>query len=188
MITLDGTIQRRFFFPADPQSTLHYFGDLGRIVFFLPHIQLTQIFNDCSIRVRYESVELGAYTINVYCDLTCEIAPDSMSIRVKPFHGAAPFEPESTLNTTTGHGLFTSEATLFAMGEGTGIDFCFRFQSRLPRPRGLRMMPKRVVDRIADSVSQGRMEEMIEGFMASALDMFPAWYQNQYLPAFQTQA
>lgn len=179
MITLDGTIERSFFFPSDPQSTLRYFGDLGRVIHFLPHISVVESFNSDSIRIQFQTVELGAYTIKVFCDLTCEIAPETMSIRVLPYRGIAPPKSEATLNTTCGYGIFTSDAVLFAEKDGTGIDFRFRFQAMLPRPRGLRMMPKRVVDRIAVSVSQGRLEEMVEGFMVTALETFPSWFENQ---------
>ncbi len=175
MITLDGTIKRRFFFPSDSQTTLLYFGDLSRVIYFLPHISIVETFDSDSIRIRFQTVELGAYTINVYCDLGLERLPETMSIKVGPLEGTAPIESESTLNSTTGYGYFTSEALLFDEDDGTGIDFQFRFQSKLPRPRGLRMMPKRVVDRIAMSISQGRLEEMIEGFMSSAMETFPEW-------------
>lgn len=178
MITLDGTIQRRLFFPADTQTTLLYFSDLGRVIYFLPHISVVETFDDDSIRIRFQTVELGAYTINVFCDLTCETLPEELSIKVGPPQGTIPVKSESTLNSCRAHGLFTSEAFLFAEDDGTGIDFRFRFRAELPRPRGLRMVPKRVVDRIADSISQGRLEEMVEGFMAGAMKSFPDWYEN----------
>lgn len=176
MITLDGTIQRKFFFPSDSQTTLTYFSDLDRVVFFLPHISIAETYDD-GIRIRFQTVELGAYTINVFCDLAIEATADTLRIRVFPLPGTTPVETEATLNSTSGYGYFNSEALLVDEGEGTAIDFHFRFEAKLPRPRGLRMMPKRVVDRIAVGISQGRMEEMIEGFMASALDSFPEWVE-----------
>lgn len=180
MITLDGTIQRRFFFPSDSQTTLLYLSDLDRVIYFLPHINIVEAFDSDNIRIRFQTVELGAYTINVYCDLCLEALPELLTIKVGPFEAAEVIEANSTLNSTTAHGYFTSVALLFDEEDGTGIDFQFRFQAQLPRPRGLRMMPKRVVDRIAVSISQGRLEEMIEGFMASAMDMFPDWLaENQ---------
>lgn len=177
MITLDGTIRRKFFFPSDSATTLLYFSDLDRVVFFLPHINIAETYEN-GIRIRFQTVELGAYTINVFCDLAIESTPESLSIRVFPLEGMAPVDSDSTLNSTCGHGYFNSEAVLVDEGDGTAIDFQFRFEAKLPRPRGLRMMPKRVVDRIAVGISQGRMEEMIEGFMASALETFPEWAEN----------
>ncbi|MEZ4515838.1 MAG: hypothetical protein R3C44_03020 [Chloroflexota bacterium] len=178
MIKLDGTIQRRFFFPSDSQTTLLYFSELGRIIYFLPHISVVDTLDKDHIRIHYQTVELGAYTINVYCDLGCEAFPEEMSIKVGPFEVDEVIKPEATLNSTSGYGYFSSQALLEDEGDGTGIDFQFRFQAKLPRPRGLRMMPRRVVDRIAMSISQGRMEEMIEGFMESALAAFPEWLES----------
>lgn len=184
MITLDGTIRRNFFFPSDSQTTLRYFSDLERVVFFLPHISITETFSD-GLRIRFQTVELGAYTINVFCDLAIEVASDVLSIRVFPLSGMEPVATESTLNSTLGYGYFNSKALLVDDGEGTAIDFHFRFEAKLPRPRGLRMMPKRVVDRIAVGISQGRMEEMIEGFMASALESFPEWAETNQSQIFK---
>lgn len=178
MITLDGIIQRKFFFPSDTQTTLEYFSDLERVIYFLPHISIVDAIDDTGIRIRFQTVELGAYTINVFCDLAIDSDAETRVIRVFPVEGVEPVEAEATLNSTCGYGFFTSEALLVDQEDGTGIDFRFRFQARLPRPRGLRMMPKRVVDRIAVGISQGRMDEMIEGFMACALECFPEWLQT----------
>jgi hypothetical protein len=177
MITLDGTIQRKFSFPSDSQTTLLYFSDLERVIFFLPHINIVETYGSDGIRIRFQTVELGAYTINVYCDLAIEATPDTLAIRVYPLEGNAPASQEATLNSTCGYGFFNSEAILADDEDGTTIDFNFRFRAQLPRPRGLRMMPKRVVDRIAIGISKGRMEEMIEGFMAAALESFPQWLE-----------
>ena len=41
------------------------------------------------------------------------------------------------------------------------------------------MMPKRIVDRIAQSISLGRVEEIAEGFMSRATDAFAEWEAAQ---------
>jgi hypothetical protein len=102
-----------------------------------------------------------------------------MAIDIGPLAGCQEVESEATLNATTGYGYYASSAKLYPEDGGTGIDYHFQFQSKLQRPRGLRMVPKRVVDRIAQSISLGRVEEIAEGFMENAVEAFYDWYAKQ---------
>lgn len=179
MITLNGTVQRIFHFPADPLTTLIYFSELSRVTLMLPHISLVETYSNDKVRIRYQTVELGAYTINIYCDLHCTCDVEKQTITIEPLADCQPVELEATLNATTGYGYYASSATLFAEDGGTGIDYQFEFKSTLQRPRGLRMMPKRVVDRIAHSISLGRVEEIADGFMENALEAFGEWQAAQ---------
>lgn len=179
MITLDGTVERKFYFPADPETTLHYFSDLSRVVFHLPHITLLHAYDANEVRIRYQTVELGAYTINIVCDLVSTVQPDEMSIIIQPLEGKDLVESDASLNSTSGYGYYSSTAYLYAENDGTAIDYQLRFRAELPRPRGLRMMPKRVVNRIAVGISEGRIEEIAEGFMANALEVFPDWLESR---------
>jgi hypothetical protein len=179
MITLNGSIRRRFFFPADPPTTLSYFSDLSRVAYWLPHINVVETYTRDKVRIRYQTVELGAYTINIYCDLESIVDAAQQIITITPLAGCEEVESTATLNAATGYGYYTSSAQLFAEDGGTGIDYSFHFKSDLQRPRGLRMMPKRVVDRIAHSISLGRVEEIAEGFMRNALDAFDEWLDEQ---------
>ena len=179
MITLNGAVKRRFFFPADPTTTLIYFSDLSRVTYFLPYINIVETYSSDRVRIRYQTVELGAYTINIYCDLDFAVDLEKRTIVVGPLSGREEVAPEATLNATTGYGYYASSALLFPEDGGTGIDYHLQFQSKLQRPRGLRMMPRRVVDRIAHSISLGRVEEIAEGFMENALNAFDAWRAEQ---------
>lgn len=185
MINLNGTIQRRFYFPADPLTTLIYFSDLSRVTYLLPHITVVETYSTDKVRIRYQTVELGAYTINIFCDLDSVVDIQKMEIVIGPLGGCEQVAQESTLNATTGYGYYTSTAKLFPEDDGTAIDYHFQFESELLRPRGLRMMPKRVVDRIAQSISLGRVEEIAEGFMENALEAYSDWRVEQ--PADLTQ-
>ncbi len=185
MITLNGTIQRRFYFPADPLTTLIYFSDLSRVTYLLPHITVVETYSTDKVRIRYQTVELGAYTINIFCDLDSVVDIQKMEIVIGPLGGCEQVAQESTLNATTGYGYYSSTAKLFPEEDGTAIDYHFQFKSELLRPRGLRMMPKRVVDRIAQSISLGRVEEIAEGFMENALEAYSDWRVEQ--PADLTQ-
>jgi hypothetical protein len=179
MITLNGTIQRRFHFPADPITTLIYFSDLSRVTYLLPHITVVETYSNDKVRIRYQTVELGAYTINIFCDLDSSVDVDKQEIVIGPLEGCQQVSQEATLNATTGYGYYSSFAKLFAEDDGTAIDYHFQFKSDLLRPRGLRMMPKRVVDRIAQSISLGRVEEIAEGFMENAIEAYGEWHSGQ---------
>ena len=180
MITLNGTVHRQFYFPADPLTTMVYFSDLDRATFHLPHITRVETYTDNRVRIRYQTVEIGAYTINIYCDLELTVDVTNKVIRVDPLAGCMPVEGDATLNATTGYGFYTSTARLTpAEDDGTNIDYRFQFQSKLERPRGLRMMPRRIVDRIAQSISLGRVSEIADGFMESATEAFPDWLAKQ---------
>jgi hypothetical protein len=179
MITLNGSIQRKFYFPADPITSLIYFSELSRVTFLLPHINVIETYADDKVRIRYQTVELGAYTINIICDLVCTVDVEKMTIDIGPLSGCEEVESEATLNATTAYGYYASSARLYPEDGGTGIDYDFQFKSILQRPRGLRMVPKRIVDRIAQSISLGRVEEIVEGFMENASEAFDDWYAGQ---------
>lgn len=180
MITLNGIVHRQFFFPADPLTTLIYFSELSRIAIHLPHITVVDTYTDNQVRIRYQTVELGAYTINIYCDLDLKVDVAGYVIQVDPLAGCPVVEGDATLNATTGYGYYTSTARLTPVeDDSTNIDYHFQFESKLQRPRGLRMMPRRIVDRIAQGISLGRVEEIAEGFMESAIEGFPEWFAGQ---------
>ena len=175
MIKLNGAAQREFKFAADVDTAMQYFGMLSQMIQHLPHIEIIEEYTPNQVRVCYSTLELGAYTINIIADLECEVDWDNLAIHIRPLSGREPVKGEATLNETTAYGYFTSVAYLEETGDETYIDFRLKMAANLPRPRGLRMMPGRVVNRIASSISQGRVSEIIEGFMVNAVDSFPAW-------------
>jgi hypothetical protein len=183
MIKLNGAAQREFQFRSDVDCALQYFGALSQMIQYLPHIELVEEYSPTEVRVCYSSQELGAYTINIITDLELIADPDNQSIFIRPLKGKEPVKGEASLNSTIGYGYFTSAAYLDDCEEGIFIDFRLKIAANLPRPRGLRMMPGRVVNRIASSISQGRVNEIIDGFMENAIESFPVWLAEQELAA-----
>jgi hypothetical protein len=179
MIKLNGAAQREFLFQADALTSLQYFGVLNQAVRFLPHIEIVEEYGPNELRVCYSSLELGAYTIRVITDLECVVDEENMTIMVRPLQGKEPAKGEASLNETAGYGYFASTAFLEDTEDGTFIDYRLKIAANLPRPRGLRMMPGRVVNRIASSISQGRVNEIIDGFMTNAVASFPAWLEER---------
>lgn len=183
MIKLNGSAQREFDFFSDTETAMRFFGVLSSMIQYLPHIELVESYSPTQVRVCYSTLELGAYTINIITDLELITDSEGLAIFIRPLKGKDPVEEEATLNTTIGYGYFTSAAYFDDMGDRTHIDFRLKMAANLPRPRGLRMMPGRVVNRIATSISQGRVNEIMEGFMENAMASFPSWLAEQEVSA-----
>lgn len=174
MIQISGTIQRTFIFPAAVSETLTFFSELIRVAQFMPHISLVHTYAPNQIRVMYESIELGSYTIRIFTDLEGQIDWPAKTISVYPVKipTAVPIQTEATLRETIGHGLFAIQAQVFDLGEQTRIESSLRLQASLEQPRGMNLMPKRVVNRIAQGITEHRLREMADGFIKTALETY----------------
>lgn len=71
--------------------------------------------------------------------------------------------------------MFAIETQFFDLGPQTRIEYTIRLKAELERPLGMRLMPKRVVNRIAQSITDGRVREIADGFIKESMDAFPAW-------------
>jgi hypothetical protein len=181
MIKISGSIHRSFIFPAPPSVTLAYFSEITQVARFMPHISLVHIYAPNQIRAMYETVELGAYTIRILTDLEGKIDGQAQTISVYPVQiaTAVPIQPEATLRETIGHGLFAIEAQLFDLQEQTRLEATLRLQAELERPHSLSLMPGRVVNHIAQGITDQRIREMADGFIRAAIEAFPEWQASQ---------
>jgi len=182
MINITGSIKRAFVFPAIPKVALIYYSDISRVAEFLPHITLIHTYAENQIRMLYETVELGAYTIQIYSDLESRVDWDKMALQVYPvkIETAPPIEPETSVRHTKGSGLFAIDTQFFDMKDQTRVEYTIRLQAEMERPLGMRLMPKRVVKRIAQSITDERVKEIADGFIKSSIEGFPEWEsQNQ---------
>ena len=180
MINITGSIKRAFVFPAIPQIALSYYSDISRITEFLPHISLVHTYKQNQIRILYETVELGAYTIQIYSDLESNVNEDEMTLHVYPvkIETATAITAEASGRHSAGHGLFAIDSQFFDMGNQTRVEYVIRLQAELERPLGMRLMPKRVVKRIAQSITDERIREIADGFIKASVDAFPNWQSN----------
>ena len=183
MINITGSIKRAFVFPAIPKVALTYYSDLSRVAEFLPHISLVHAYNQNQIRMLYATVELGAYTIQIYSDLESSVDCEKKLLQVYPvkIETAAPIEPETSARHSTGSGLFAIDTQFFDLGSQTRLEYTIRLKAELERPLGMRLMPKRVVKRIAQSITDERVREIADGFIKKSVEAFPAWEANYQL-------
>ncbi len=181
MLNLKGTITRSFLFPAPIDLTICYYSELSRMIHLMPYITLIHTYTPNQVRVLYETVELGSYTIRIYTDLESQVLPDNGGIEIYPVElaTAVPVIAKATMRESIGQGLFSLSAQFFDLGHQTRIEYTIKMQSELKRPRGMRLMPKRVVNRIARGITENRTREIIDGFIKESLDAFPNWLAEQ---------
>ena len=177
MINITGSIKRAFVFPAIPKVALTYYSDISRVAEFLPHITLIHTYAHNQIRMLYETLELGAYTIQIYSDLECSVDWEKMLLQVYPvkIETAPLILPETTMRQATGSGLFAIDSQFYDLGNQTRIEYVIRLKAELERPLGMRLMPKRVVKRIAQSITDERVREIADGFIKASVAAFPQW-------------
>lgn len=177
MINITGSIKRAFVFPALPQIALAYYSDISRVTQFLPHISLVHTYAPNQIRMLYKTVELGAYTIQIYSDLESSVDWEKMILHVYPvkLETAVPVQAETSMRQTTGQGLFAIDTRFFDLGNQTRVEYVIQLKAELERPLGMRLMPKRVVNRIAQSITDERVREIADGFIKESVDAFPEW-------------
>ena len=180
MIDIIGSITRAFVFPATPQVALTYYSDISRVADFLPHISVVHVYAHDQIRMLYETVELGTYTIRIFSDLESNVDLENSLLKVYPVKipEAPTIQSETTMRQTTGNGLFAIDTQFYDMGEQTRVEYTIRLKAELERPLGMRLMPKRVVNRIAQSITDGRVREIADGFIKESVEAFPQWQAN----------
>lgn len=181
MIKVIGSIKRAFVFPADCNTALFYYSELERITQFMPHISLVELYEPNQIRVLYKTLELGSYAIRIFCDLHSSVELDEKTLLLQPMNTYPPVESKANINTTTGQGLFSLKAQFSEIDEQqTRVEYEIKLNAKLPRPLGMRLMPRRVVNRIAKNITNSRIREIADGFIAGSVAAFPEWaVENQ---------
>ena len=184
MIKVRGSVRRSFIFPANLPLAYAYYGDVARVLNYLPHICLVRAYGPDRFRLSYSTTELGAYQIHILADVQTTLE-EGWRIRVHPLAGIEPAPARAGLNSTTALGYFQSESVFHEDGDQTRIEYSLKLQAQLPTPLGLRFMPGRVVDSIARSITGMRIREISEGFIERSLSAFPHWlaeFEGRELP------
>jgi len=175
MITVAGSANRSFIFPADLPTAYAYYTDLSRILSYLPHIYIVRTYDDDQLRMCYNTVELGTYKIKIFCDLQADLDAERRALRVRPLAGVSPVKARSGLRSTTAAGHFVSESLFFEEGNQTRIDYRLELRAKLPTPMGLRFVPGTVINGIASSITNRRIKDIADGFIERSIDAFPDW-------------
>jgi hypothetical protein len=184
MIKVSGSARRVFTFPADLPTAYAYYSDVGRVLGYLPHIILVRAFSYDQFRMLYSTTELGVYHIHIYCDLQTRLIAHggNKMIRIGPLVGVPPVKTESSFNSSTAQGVYSSLSVFRAAGGETQVEYSMSLEARLPTPGGLRVMPGAVVDVIAASLAHTRLREIVDGFVECSIEAFPHWLAELQQP------
>ena len=179
MIKIASSVNMSFMFPADQRTTFTYFSDIPRLVQYLHHIDLAPLELSAAneYRLCYHTLELAAYHIIVYCDIRVELDDEACVIRLLPINNFPPVETKVTINSTTTRGYYASEGYFFPAGDQTRVEYHLSMNATPPRPIGMKFVPMRLVDSIAQNITRNRMKEIADGFIYNSLSAFPAWQE-----------
>ena len=183
MIKIAGFARRTFIFPADLPTAYTYYSDVSRVLTYLPHINLVRAYAYDQFRMLYSTIELGIYHVRIFCDLRTTLNTEAgRMIRISPFESMPPVKSEASFNSLTAPGSYSSLSIFYENGDKTRIDYSMTLQARLPTPLGLRLMPDRVVNSIAKSITESRTREIVNGFIERSIDAFPYWLEEIQQP------
>ncbi len=174
MITIYGSIQRSFVFPANLKTAFEYYSDIRRTFSFLAHIYLVQHFGGLQYRLAYNTTELGIYRVRLMCDIETELDHQNGILRISPLEEMTPVPMEAGVNSLIAQGFYTSESVFHHTGNQTEIDYTLKIHARLPVPYGIRFMPDTVLSKIANNITHWRMEEIAEGFIERSVQFYLA--------------
>jgi hypothetical protein len=174
MIKVSGSARRRFVFPAELPIAYAYYGDVSRLLNYLPHIRLVRAYGPDRFRLMYSTTELSAYHIRIFADVQTTL-DEGWVLRVHPLDGIEPVKTEVGVHSSTTQGFFSSESFFRDEGSETEVEYSLQLQARLPTPLALRFMPGILVDRIAKSIVSMRIREIAEGFIEHSIFAFPHW-------------
>jgi len=174
MIKVVGRAERAFVFPAELPIAYAYYGDVARLLNYLPHISLVRAYGPDRFRLLYSSTELGAYHIQIFADVQTTL-DEGWVLRVHPLDGIPPAAPSASIHSSMAQGFFASRSFFQDEGGQTHIDYSLELRAKLPTPLGLRFMPGGVINRIASSITHSRIRETVEGFVNLSMAAFPHW-------------
>ncbi len=172
MILINGTSRQTFLFPANVATTSTFYGDFGRILRYLPHIQLVKAYRPDQFRVMYHTLELNVYRVRITCDLQVRYNETTQTLHVMPLFDKPSVRSEVTVNSLSAQGYFTSQSVFRTHGEQTSVDYGINLEARLPKPFGLMLMPDRVTQQIAQNITEWRVHEISAGFIKRSIQEY----------------
>lgn len=173
-IKIIGSARRSFLFPAELPMAYAYYGDVGRLLNFLPHICLVQAYGPDRFRLLYSTTELGTYHVRIVADVQTTLEKGWV-LRVHPLDGISPVKSQMGINSVMTQGHFSSRSVFRDRGHQTRIEYSLQLQAELPTPLGLRLMPGMMLNSIARSITKTRIREIAEGFVERSVAAFPHW-------------
>lgn len=178
MLKIAGSARFSFHLPTTPTAAMRYYSDLERIAKHLKHIDVVDAQEQSRYRLRYESTEMGAYTVTIFCDAQLRCLPKEHRILIEPIDNLPAIRPKAGMNSTEGRGNYTSEGIFVAEGNQTRIDYKLTLEAALPPPLGLRFMPGSITNKVAKGITTKRLREVASSFIHDSVRDFPLWFEQ----------
>ena len=181
MIKIASSVKLSFMFPADWVTAFEYYSDLPRSISHLAHIDIvpSDVNSEDEFRLWYHTVELGRYHIHVFCDIRMEYLRDQKIIRMIPIKNFPPVETKVTVNSTTTRGYYRSEGKFYDAGDQARIEYMFELQASPPKPKGMRLVPGKIVDKVTQNITKNRMSEIASDFISNSVSAYPEWVMQE---------
>jgi hypothetical protein len=172
MITIAGAVKRTFTFPARLPVAFDFFADARRSLALLPHISVQKQYGEDRFRLMYHTVELGIYPIYMACDINVTLDRKNWILDILPLKGIPPLPNEAGIYSITGHGLYTSRSIFIDNGGDCRVDYQLELHARLPKPLVQRLIPDIVLNPIANTVVEWRIDEIVSGFIRRSIELY----------------
>jgi hypothetical protein len=172
MITIAGSVERSFIFPAPLGEAFEFYADLNRTLSFLTHISLVEQRSEQRFRMLYHTVELGLYRVYLYCDIQSTLVRTDWALHIQPDMQPLPVRQEFGLNHLTAQGYYSSESMFYPSGDQTRIEYFLKLNAKMPVPFGARVIPESVLNSIAHNITQWRIHEIVEGFIHHSIQTY----------------
>ena len=172
MITITGSVHRSFEFPSHSEAAFDFYANARRTLSMLPHISIVRQYCPDQYRMMYDTTELGIYRVRMLCDIQVELDRETSVLRIRPMTDPPPVAIEAGVYSLAGQGFFSSESIFRDTGQSTLVDYRFQLGADLPVPFGIRFMPESVLNGIASSITQWRIDEIVDGFIRRSLDTY----------------
>lgn len=170
MININGAVERSYIFPASLETAIAYYGNFEHILKFLPHIQRVRTYTPSEFRLVYHTVELGAYDVKMFCDLRVYFDAAEQCLRVRAIENYPPVRPHFTLTSLSAQGEYASESYFQAEGPHTRVVYHLRLNAHLPSPLGLSLVPRPIINQIANNITLARIDEIADGFIEATVN------------------
>jgi hypothetical protein len=172
MITIAGSVERSFIFPAPVDEAFEFYADLNRTLSFLTHISLVERRSDLRFRMLYHTLELGIYRVHLYCDIQSTLDRNNRILHIQPDLQPLPVKQEFGLDHLKAQGYYSSKSIFHSSDNQTCIDYRLNLDATMPIPFGARVIPESVLNSIAHNITQWRIHEIVEGFIHHSIQAY----------------
>lgn len=179
MIAIAGSVHRSFYFPAQPKTAFDYYADIRHTLGMLPHISIVRKYSATQYRMMYKTTELGLYRVCMLCDIQVMLDRKANILRIQPLSDPLPVASEASAYSLIGQGFFTSQSIFRNGAENTQVEYKFHLDANLPVPMGIRFMPESVLNGIASSITQWRIDEIVDGFIEHSVENYRLSLSNE---------